>query len=96
MNEVEVHAEVSGSTVLVGRLYLHRRASGESASFAYDERWLARPGAYAIDPQLPLSSGTFHTGPDQRLFRALADSPPDRWGVELAPRYDRRRAARGR
>ncbi len=83
----------SGSPLLVGRLLLERGRRGrESASFRYAHQWLEHPGSYAIDPQLPLGSGSFHTGPQQRLFRALADSSPDRWGVELARRYERRRA----
>ena len=84
-----------GTPIRVGRLFLtRRRGSSESATFHYSDEWLARDGAYAIDPQLPLSAGPFHTGADQRLFRALADSSPDRWGVELAHRYERRRAER--
>lgn len=92
--DVEVHVDgPPGASTIVGRLYLtRRRTGGESATFQYDQRWLALSGAYAIDPQLPLSAGPFHTGPDQAIFRALADTAPDRWGVELARRYERRRA----
>lgn len=90
---VDVCIDGEGAAVAVGRLYLRQRPGrGASASFGYAESWLARPGAYAIDPQLPLASGTFHTGPEQELFRALSDSAPDRWGVELARRAERRRA----
>jgi len=93
IDEVAVDVELpSGETVVAGRLYLHRTAGG-SATFRYDPDWLASPDAYALDPQLPLGSGSFHTAPDQRLFRALADSAPDRWGVGLARRYERRQAS---
>ena len=82
-----------GSTIVVGHLFLtRRRGTKESATFRYDDEWLQRAGSYAIDPQLPLAAGPFHTGPDQRLFRALADSSPDRWGIELARRYERKHA----
>lgn len=83
-----------GGTALAGRLFLRRQRGVESASLRYDDEWLARPGAYALDPQLPLTTGAFHTGPGQVVFRALADSAPDRWGVELALRSEGRRARR--
>ena len=73
-------------TVRVGQLFLHGRRGVASASFRHDEAWLASPGSYAIDPQLPLQTGSFHTGAGQELFRALADSAPDRWGRRLALR----------
>lgn len=93
--EVEVCIDAPrGGTTAVGRLYLHRRRGVESATFRYEDEWIASPGAYAIDPQLPLASGAMHTGVGQPLFRAFADSAPDRWGVELALRYERRRADR--
>ena len=94
--DVDVDVQLAaGEMAPVGRLFLHRRAS--SASFQYTPAWLAHPQAYAIDPQLPLGAGSFHTAPEQGLFRALADTAPDRWGVELARRYERKQAgAEGR
>ncbi len=82
----------SEGDVAVGRLYLHRGGRGESSTFQYDSTWLARAGGYAIEPRLPLLAGPFQTPPGQALFGALADSAPDRWGVELARRSERRRA----
>jgi serine/threonine-protein kinase HipA len=91
--EVEVCIDApNGGTAVVGRLFLHRRRGAESATFRYDSDWIGTPGAYPIDPQLPLTSGSLHTGVDQQLFRAFADSAPDRWGVELVLRHERRRA----
>ena len=90
-SDVDVDVKLAaGEMAPVGRLFLHRRAS--SASFQYTPAWLAHPQAYAIDPQLPLGAGSFHTAPEQGLFRALADTAPDRWGVELARRYERKQA----
>ncbi len=97
MSDIEVEVCLDApdqSTMAIGRLFLHRRRGSESATFRYEDEWIAHPSAYAIDPQLPLASGSFHTGVDQQLFRALADSAPDRWGVELALRYERRLAER--
>ena len=91
--EVEVCLDVGAGTVaVVGRLFLRRKRGAESATFRYEDDWIGDPQGYAIDPQLPLRSGSFHTGVDQQLFRAFADLAPDRWGVELALRYERRRA----
>jgi serine/threonine-protein kinase HipA len=90
---VDVLVDGSDATpALVGRLYLTRRGDRESASFVYDQGFVVRHDAYAIDPQLPVGAGRFHTAVDQKLFRALADTAPDRWGVELARRDERRRA----
>lgn len=90
--DVEVYLDRPDGPVLVGRLFLHRGGAGESSTFNYDPGWLATRGAYAIDPELPLVSGAFHTRVGQALFGALSDSAPDRWGVELARRGERRRA----
>lgn len=90
---VEVYVDGPGGPAPVGLLYLHRRRGVESASFRYGDRWLASAGSYAIDPRLPLVSGTQHTAVAQPMFGAFTDSAPDRWGVELVRRYERRRAA---
>ena len=79
---IEVHAGTRAGTVLVGRLYPHRRGRTESATFAYDDSWIASPDAYALELQLELRSGCFE------------DSTPDRWGQLLIRRAERRRAAR--
>ncbi|MFP5452125.1 MAG: type II toxin-antitoxin system HipA family toxin [Thermoleophilia bacterium] len=90
---VEAFLDDGREPALVGHLYLHRRRGVQSASFRYDDAWLASEGAHAIDPQLPLLSGAQHTAVGQALFRAFADSAPDRWGVELTRRFENRRAA---
>lgn len=90
-SEVVVYAS-SGADVLAGRLYSRRRRGVESASFSYDERYLARPDAYALDPALPLMTGTQHTSTGRKLFGAFADSAPDRWGRTLITRAERIRA----
>ncbi|OIH82209.1 hypothetical protein BLJ79_19960 [Arthrobacter sp. UCD-GKA] len=41
---------------------------------------MARPGAHALDPGLPLESGAHHV---QGLPGAFADSTPDRWGRRI-------------
>jgi len=90
--EVFVYIELGGSPVLVGRLWPRVRGRKESATFAYDTEWLARPDKFSLQPALMLSSGAFHTGGDRPMFGAIGDSAPDRWGRALMRRAERRRA----
>jgi serine/threonine-protein kinase HipA len=91
-NGIEVHAALGDRNLLVGRLYPHRRRGSESASFVYDVGYLADAAAYALDPALPLVSGTLQTPVGHALFGAFADSLPDRWGRTLIQRAERARA----
>jgi serine/threonine-protein kinase HipA len=90
--EVAVFVAAGGENLLAGRLYSHRHRGTESASFVYDDRFLARPDAYALDPALPLVTGTLQTPVGRPLFGALTDSLPDRWGRTLIQRAERARA----
>jgi len=78
--------------VHVGTLYAHRRRGTESASFTYDPPYLARPGATMWGPDLPLSAAPHHTPAGRKLFGAMADGAPDRWGRTLLTRQEARRA----
>jgi serine/threonine-protein kinase HipA len=73
-------------------LWLHSARGGESASFEYNDAWLASPTAFDLDPALPLGRGAFHTGPARKLFAFLTDCAPDRWGRTLMLRQEMRRA----
>jgi serine/threonine-protein kinase HipA len=86
--------EIDGVNVHVGQLYSHRRRNVESASFTYDPAYLADPRAYALDPGLPLVSGTLQTPANQPIFGACSDSCPVRWGQRLIERYEARRIDR--
>ncbi len=78
---------MAGETTLAGRLHVGER--GEAVSFEYDRRWLGRDDAFAIDPTaLPLRAGVHHGA---RLFGALSDCGPDRWGRMLIERAVRKR-----
>jgi serine/threonine-protein kinase HipA len=92
--ELEVYLQIAGGLARVGRLWAHVRGSRESASFEYDPTWLDRRDAFALDPELPLSRGTQHTG--RPLFNAFTDPAPDRFGQALLRRYERARARRER
>lgn len=91
---VEVYAASDGRDDLVGRLYLHRRRGVETATFTYDDSWIANPRAYSLEPQLPLRSGHFQTPVGRALFGCFADSAPDRWGRALIKRAEARRVQR--
>src|SRR5580693_3631343 len=91
-DDVEVCVAVGERNVLAGRMYPHHRRGVESASFVYNDRYLADPDAYALDPALPLVTGTLQTPVGRALFSAFADSLPDRWGRTLIQRAERARA----
>ena len=86
-----VFVDVEGTPVPVGRLWT-RATPRLGASFEYDTGWLSRRGAFALDPELPLGPGPFHTA--RPLFRAFEDPAPDRWGQNLMRRAERARARR--
>lgn len=88
MNPIEVWVAIDGTDVFAGTLYSHRQGRTESASFAYSPDYVAAPGAYALDPGLPLHLGTQRTRVGQAMFGALTDCAPDRWGRTLVNRRE--------
>jgi serine/threonine-protein kinase HipA len=89
--ELLVHVDLDGRPVFCGRLWT-RSAPRESASFEYDVAWRTSRRGFALDPELPLAAGQFHTG--RPIFRAFTDPAPDRWGQMLLRRAERARARR--
>ncbi|MGH9067997.1 MAG: type II toxin-antitoxin system HipA family toxin, partial [Acidimicrobiales bacterium] len=89
---IEVTVTVGDEEVLAGILWVHDRR-GQSATFAYDQTYLARPLAYQLGPTLPLGAGVVQTHPGKEMFDAFSDSAPDRWGQNLMRRQERDRAA---
>ncbi len=84
---------------LVGTLHYDQNGAREHAAFVYDETWLAAPDRFALEPNLPLVSGSqFHRKvADGSVFHAaMADTEPDGWGrrVILRDHAKRRQAAR--
>lgn len=85
----------------VGILRYDQQGARESASFEYDEGWLASPDRFAIEPGLPLVAGPqFHRkqGHGSVFHPAIADTEPDGWGRRVIQRdhAKRRQAARRR
>jgi len=90
--QIYVSIELGEETHKVGKLWFHQRGARQSASFEYDPDWLKHSEKFALDPALQLTSGAFHTTPDQILFCAIGDSAPDRWGRVLMRRAESVRA----
>ncbi len=94
--DVVVYVDLDGETHLVGSLWMvYGRGRPAASSFSYAGSWLNSGFAFAVDPLLDLASGgVFHKN---RLFGAIADSAPDRWGRTLISHAERLRArAEGR
>lgn len=87
---MELVVAIDHEDVLAGRLFSHRRGGRESASFIYDADYLALKGAYALDPAMPLVQGVLQSPVGLHMFRAFADSAPDRWGRALITRAEKR------
>jgi serine/threonine-protein kinase HipA len=88
---VFVATDLDGQTVEVGSAYFTRRNNVTTTAFRYDEEYLARPGAYTIDPSMPLLEGNHTVG---GLPGAFADCSPDRWGKNLIAKMVRLKALR--
>ncbi len=93
-NSALVYLDLAGKPHLVGRLWTRVRRDRESATFEYDKSWLTHPDRFSLEPALTLGPGPFHTASNQRLFGAIGDSAPDRWGRVLMGRAARRQAER--
>ncbi|MGH3192289.1 MAG: type II toxin-antitoxin system HipA family toxin [Streptosporangiaceae bacterium] len=89
---IEVYVAVGTRDLFAGRLYPHHRGGAESASFIYNDGYLADPNAYALDPSLPLVTGSLQTPVGRALFGAFSDCAPDRWGRMLLARREVARA----
>lgn len=93
ISSVQVVVRHDGTDHVAGMMYpAYRRGTLVGSSFAYDSRYLSAPVAYALDPALPLTSATRHTPVGWKLFGALSDCAPDRWGRRLMQRAERARA----
>lgn len=89
--DFDVTVQIDGDDVRVGRLFTHVRRGVETSTFAYDDAYLARSDAFALEPGLPLIAGTL-SSQGSPLFRVFEDCMPDRWGRNLMMREERRRA----
>ena len=89
--EYRVTIQLEGEDIAVGTLYANVRHGQESASFRYDDSFLAEPRAFPLAPDMPLTHGALHSS-GAPLFRVFQDCMPDRWGRSLLLRAERRAA----
>lgn len=85
---VEVWVDVGREDVPSGTLHTHWWRGTETATFTYDAQYVARAGAYALEPGLPLRSGSRQTPTGHAVFGAFGDCAPDRWGRTLLKRRE--------
>lgn len=86
-SQASVFLDQESASELVGTAYFTQRRGGPvSSTFRYEQSWLARRGAYSIDPELPLVTGLIAT--PHRLPGAFLDCSPDRWGRRLIGKRD--------
>jgi len=83
-----------GSQVRAGTLRFHEKRQIASATFIYEQAYLADPRAYPLDPTLHLDAGSHQTPPGLAVFGAMRDGAPDRWGRNLMIRAEHQRADR--
>ncbi len=94
MADIEAHIELGGETRLVGLARQNLARGGETVVFEYAETWLGYARAFALEPALPLTRGSFPPARGQAIFGSLSDSAPDTWGRQLMQRAERRAAER--
>jgi serine/threonine-protein kinase HipA len=85
-----VHIGTHGALRLVGRLYVAAQRGRETATFQYDDAWIASNDSFALEPALSVSRAPHYAGEDRSMFGALGDSAPDRWGQTLLRPAERR------
>jgi len=94
MADFEVHIDLDGRTRPIGLARTNRARGKETILFEYDDRWLAYPDRFSLEPALPLTSGTFAPRAGLATFGSISDSAPDTWGRRLMQRAERRLAER--
>ncbi len=87
-----VYVDTDGTPRLVGRLFVTANRGRETATFLYDEEWINGAESFALAPALAVSPAAYYAGEDRRMFGAIGDSAPDRWGQTLLRRAERRQA----
>lgn len=94
MSDIEVFIGLPGEkhSTLAGTMRVIIARGKERTSFEYSKEWLKHPGRFALEPNLPLSSGPQYPQGDKPIFNAFSDSAPDRWGRYLVVRQEKSRA----
>jgi serine/threonine-protein kinase HipA len=91
MADFVAHVALGESRTPVGELRFTHARPRQFSTFAYGAEWIENPRAFAIQPDLLLDAGPFHTSgqpghmPDA-LPGVFADATPDSWGRRLLER----------
>ena len=85
MSRLHTYVELAGRTVATGDAHFNLRRGRLTVTFSYDRDYLTLPGAYAVDPALRLTTGSWPL--PQGLPGAFSDAAPDRWGRNLIARH---------
>jgi serine/threonine-protein kinase HipA len=94
LQEVEVILDVERpGQRRMGTLHRQRARGGEIYSFEFDDEWLARGDALALDPDLLPTPGRTYPPANRAQFGIFMDSAPDRWGRTLMQRREAMLAA---
>ena len=92
--EIEVHAELAGTTHLVGILRVMARGGRNSATFVYDDGRGDVAGHFSLEPAMAVGRGVFAPDRGRDMFASIGDSAPDTWGRRLMQRMERKTARR--
>ena len=85
---VELDATELGGPARIGTLRRIAAPTGALIAFAYDEAWVARTGAFVIDPTHGLYPGDQYPRQGSDIAPIFADAAPDRWGRTLLERRE--------
>lgn len=90
MSRLFTYIELKGETRLAGEANLNLRRGRLTSTFQYSPEYLGLNGAYAIDPAMKLTGGSWAVA--HGLPRAFEDAAPDRWGRNLIAKRARMEA----
>jgi len=89
---IGIYIDRGDEAILVARCRIVTKRRHATSIFQYDNSWLERDYAFALDPEnLPLSNNPVFTRTDKScLPGAIRDTAPDRWGQRLIQRAFRK------
>ncbi len=90
--DFEVHLSLDGETQRIGSARSNRVRGKETVVFEYADEWLKYADRFELEPDLPLTRGSFAPSPGKTIHGSLGDSAPDTWGRRLMQRAERRQA----
>jgi serine/threonine-protein kinase HipA len=86
MNDKQrVQVAIGAALYPVGELIFETDGRRQGSVFTYDQRWIDRPGAFALAPSMPLDPLPIFSSGDRESRRSalpgpISDTTPDSWG----------------